>query len=75
MTGEFLYQASDWISFYNKIINQESSLNSENSKKLKNNQYLIDFLEFVLIKNPLLRPNIDTVIKRFEAMIESMGII
>ena len=33
---------------------------------LDNNVYLIDFLNFMLIKDPRLRPSISSVIKRFE---------
>ena len=33
---------------------------------IDNNPYLVDFLKFMLVKNQTYRPNIDTVIKRFE---------
>jgi hypothetical protein len=34
-------------------------------KKLNNNIYLIDFLKYILIRDPQHRPAIDSIIKRF----------
>ena len=48
----------------------KSSINDLLTEKkmslIDNNPYLVDFLKFMLVKNQTYRPNIDTVIKRFE---------
>ena len=35
-------------------------------EKINNNVYLIDFLKYILVRDPRLRPTIDNVLKRFE---------
>ena len=70
LTGNFLFEEiqDNYLEFMYKI--DKSSINDLLTEKklslLDNNPYLIDFLKFMLIKNQTYRPNIDTVIKRFE---------
>ena len=52
------------IKHYSKEI-----ISKEQEKKLFNNQYFIDFIKFILIKDPLYRPDINNVIERFEHII------
>jgi len=35
-------------------------------EKIGGNVYIIDFLKFILVRDPKIRPNIDSVLKRFE---------
>jgi hypothetical protein len=41
-------------------------LGEEQLKKLGHNVYLVDFLKYILVKDPQIRPSIDNVLKRFE---------
>jgi hypothetical protein len=47
-------------------LNFNELIPEEKLKELNNNPYLIDFLKFLLVKDQNYRPNIDTIIKRFE---------
>ena len=70
LTGNFLFEEiqDNYLEFMYKI--DKSSINELLTDKkmnlLDNNPYLVDFLKFMLVKNQTYRPNIDTVIKRFE---------
>ena len=70
LTGNFLFEEiqDNYLEFMYKI--DKSSINELLTEKklslINNNPYLVDFLKFMLVKNQTYRPNIDTVIKRFE---------
>ena len=70
LTGNFLFEEiqDNYLEFMYKI--DKSSINELLTEKklslIDNNPYLVDFLKFMLVKNQTYRPNIDTVIKRFE---------
>ena len=70
LTGNFLFEEiqDNYLEFMYKI--DKSSINELLTEKklslIDNNPYLVDFLKFMLVKNQNYRPNIDTVIKRFE---------
>ena len=70
LTGNFLFEEiqDNYLEFMYKI--DKSSINELLTEKklslLNNNPYLVDFLKFMLVKNQTYRPNIETVIKRFE---------
>ena len=70
LTGNFLFEEiqDNYLEFMYKI--DKSSINDLLTEKklslIDNNPYLVDFLKFMLVKNQNYRPNIDTVIKRFE---------
>ena len=70
LTGNFLFEEiqDNYLEFMYKI--DKSSINDLLTEKklslINNNPYLVDFLKFMLVKNQTYRPNIDTVIKRFE---------
>ena len=70
LTGNFLFEEiqDNYLEFMYKI--DKSSINELLTEKklslLDNNPYLVDFLKFMLVKNQTYRPNIETVIKRFE---------
>ena len=70
LTGNFLFEEiqDNYLEFMYKI--DKSSINDLLTEKklslIDNNPYLVDFLKFMLVKNQTYRPNIDTVIKRFE---------
>ena len=70
LTGNFLFEEiqDNYLEFMYKI--DKSSINELLTEKkmglIENNPYLVDFLKFMLVKNQTYRPNIDTVIKRFE---------
>ena len=70
LTGNFLFEEiqDNYLEFMYKI--DKSSINELLTEKkmslIDNNPYLVDFLKFMLVKNQTYRPNIDTLIKRFE---------
>jgi serine/threonine protein kinase len=67
LTGEFLLYDPDFSYFFVKVVKPTSELFSEEKlKKIEHNQYIKDFLKFILIRDQRLRPTIDKVIKRFQ---------
>ena len=67
MTGDFLFYDTDWIQFYIRVTSpQETLLTEEKLNKINNNAYIVDFLNFLLVREPLHRPQINHVLKRFE---------
>lgn len=53
--------------FYIRVTSpNEILLTSDKLEKIDNNVYLIDFLKYILVRDPQHRPNIDGVLKRFE---------
>lgn len=67
LTGEFLLYNPDWTWFYCRVVGPGLELfEKEKIEKIDNNQYILDFLKFILIRDHRLRPTIDKVIKRFE---------
>ena len=63
LTGEILFKSDE---LYKLCTDSDELVSKEKYKLLDNNVYLIDFLNFMLIKDPRLRPSISSVIKRFE---------
>jgi len=63
LTGDILFQPNDLFKLYSDT---EELIPKEKFEQLDNNVYLIDFLKFMLIKDPMFRPSISSVIKRFE---------
>lgn len=67
LTGEFLFHSQDYIAFYMRVTKtNEQLLTNEKLEKISNNVYLIDFLKYMLVRDPKLRPPIESVLKRFE---------
>jgi serine/threonine protein kinase len=70
LTGEFLFEEieTNYFGFMMKAntLNISELLTEDKLNALNNNPYLIDFLKFMLVKDQNYRPNIDSVIKRFE---------
>jgi serine/threonine protein kinase len=64
LTGQLLFKSSDEL--FKICIDSDELISKEKYDLLDNNVYLIDFLNFMLIKDPRLRPSISSVIKRFE---------
>ena len=67
LTGELLFYNKDWIQFYIRVTSANETLISDDKiEKIGHNIYLLDFLKYILVRDPKHRPNIDSVIKRFE---------
>ena len=67
LTGDFLFYHPDWVNFYIRITSpNEILLQEEKMAKIGNNIYLIDFLKYILVRDPQHRPSIDNILKRFE---------
>lgn len=66
MTGEFLFNSNDWVHFFMLVSSQgEDIISQQNCEKMKNNIYLIDFIKYILIRDPQHRPSIQSIICRF----------
>ncbi|KRW99809.1 Protein kinase-like domain [Pseudocohnilembus persalinus] len=69
LTGDFLFQKPNWQwpdFFFHLTDVSKTLLEPEMLQKIGNNTYLTDFLNFVFVRQQNIRPNIDSVIKRFE---------
>jgi serine/threonine protein kinase len=67
LTGEVLFDTEEYAEFLFRLVKSEMPLIPEvKLEKFQNNQYLIDFLKYVLVRDMRLRPTIDNVLKRFE---------
>ena len=67
LTGDFLFNYPDWALFFIRVTSaSEQLLTEEMTQKINNNVYLIDFLKYLLVRDPRLRPSIDSVLTRFE---------
>ena len=67
LTGEFLFYEADWVHFYIRCTSvTEELLTEERIEKLHQNTYLVDFLKYMLVRDPRHRPTIDKALKRFE---------
>lgn len=69
MTGEFLFLDSDWSRFFLRITNPTKDLlTEENLALLNHNKKYSTFLEFVLQRSVLHRPDLQQVIVKFDEM-------
>jgi len=67
MTGNYMFNSDDYISFYLHVTNEDTDLlNEEMLAALGGNTYLIDFLKYVLNRSPTRRPSINSVLNRFK---------
>ena len=67
ITGDMLFDSEEYITFHMRLTRNTMPLfEQEKLDKLQNNTYLIDFLKYILVRDPQLRPTIDNVLKRFE---------
>ncbi|CAD8058754.1 unnamed protein product [Paramecium primaurelia] len=67
LTGELLFFQKEWAQFYLQVTQPTEQLIPEDKQKLLgNNVYIIDFLKYVLVRDQKHRPNIESVLKRFE---------
>lgn len=66
-TGDHLLHDEDWLVFLNRVISKDADLvPPAKAAKIDHNQYIIDFLKFILVRDQRLRPSIDKVIQQFE---------
>lgn len=73
VTGEILFYDEDWIRFFMRVTTpSEPSVSDAARAKLSFEPGLIDFLEYVLVKDPDRRPNIADVRQRFDQFVESL---
>lgn len=69
ITGEFLFYDDDWVRFFIRVTSLGQELLTEEKKaKIGNITPLIEFLEFIFIRNPDYRPTIRDVITKFHVM-------
>lgn len=81
LTGKYLFEdelTNEYFVFINKLNSSSifELLTSDKIKELNNNVYIIDFLKFILVKDPQSRPNIKTILSRYDhvhALLVSLG--
>mmetsp|Transcript_32607 Transcript_32607/g.43046 ORF Transcript_32607/g.43046 Transcript_32607/m.43046 type:complete len:166 (-) Transcript_32607:1495-1992(-) len=67
LTGEMLFDADEYAWFFVRLTKTQLDLFQDGKlDRINNNVYLIDFLKYILVRDPRLRPTIDNVLKRFE---------
>jgi serine/threonine protein kinase len=67
VSGEFLFYETDFAEFFTRVTYADKEvIPPEKRKFLDNNRTLVEFLEFVLHKNPVFRPTLPDVIRKFE---------
>eukprot|EP00026_Physarum_polycephalum_P001048 Phypoly_transcript_01049.p1 GENE.Phypoly_transcript_01049~~Phypoly_transcript_01049.p1 ORF type:complete len:1112 (+),score=220.65 Phypoly_transcript_01049:278-3613(+) len=66
ITGEFLFYDDDWVRFFIRVTSLGQELLTEEKKaKMGDLTPLIEFFEFIFIRDPFYRPTIRDVIKKF----------
>ena len=67
LTGEFLFYDQDWVRFFIRVTSLGQELiTAEKIEKIDNIQLLVEFLNFILTRDPHMRPSIHDVIQRFK---------
>jgi serine/threonine protein kinase len=67
LTGEFLFYTPDYLQFHFRVTRPSEALFTQDKlDKINNNVYLIDFMKYMLVRDPRLRPSIENVLRRFE---------
>lgn len=67
LTGEYLFFNPDYLQFHFRVTRPSEALfTQERLDRINNNVYLIDFMKYMLVRDPRLRPSIENVLKRFE---------
>lgn len=66
LTGEFLFMDHDWVRFRQTVCSPgEELIKQKHRERLRENTHLIQFLQWVLVRDPAYRPTIADVIQRF----------
>ena len=83
LTGKYLFEeeiTNDYFVFISKLNSSQSSilelLTEEKIKELNSNVYITDFIKFMLVKDSQSRPNIKTILSRYDhvhALLVSLG--
>ncbi len=61
-----MFSSSDWVAFYDQVTNPAQPLLTPlHAQEMQNNVYLLDFLTFILVRDPYLRPDISSILTRF----------
>ena len=67
LTGDFLFYTPDYLQFHFRVTRPSEALFTQDKlDKISNNVYLVDFMKYMLVRDPRLRPSIENVMKRFE---------
>jgi hypothetical protein len=62
-----LFYDRDWVQFYVRVTSpNEPLLTEDRLSAINNNIYIADFLKYILVRDQKHRPNIESVLKRFE---------
>ena len=67
LAGDYLFSNDDYVIFYLRVTSEEESILTEDKiKALNGNVYLLNFLSYLLVRNPEKRPNIEQVLDQFK---------
>lgn len=73
LTGEFLFYDQDWVKFFIRVTSPGQALiTPEKIEKIDNNMVLVEFLKFMLHRDPAYRPSISDAITRFKYLLPRM---
>jgi serine/threonine protein kinase len=76
LTGEHLFACQpddDWLQFFSRLTNECTSvLTSTDHDRLGNEPEISKFLGFILVRDPIARPSLSSLIEQFQAFYVSM---
>ncbi|KAG2387299.1 hypothetical protein C9374_001631 [Naegleria lovaniensis] len=73
LSGEFLFDASDFTSFFVLLTdNKKTLISQERFLKIHYNHFLMDILSYILVRDPLRRPSINDLLQRFSYFVHVM---
>ena len=72
LTGEILFKSQNWIEFFSHVTDETNQiLTAEQKEKVQNNTLVLKLLNFMMVRKPSKRPDINRVLKYFEAIVIS----
>ncbi|KAL7716419.1 Protein kinase domain-containing protein [Entamoeba marina] len=72
-TSKMLFATADVGEFYFRLLKSVELLTDSNRELLGNNERLIQFIEYVLQRDPSKRPNLSDLVQKYETVLESFS--
>ena len=68
VTGKFIFDDQDFSRFFARVCSESGEpIVTDSDRKTLGDPRIATFLEFVLVRDPAIRPSIDDVRRRFDA--------
>ncbi|XP_073392087.1 uncharacterized protein [Physcomitrium patens] len=75
LTGEYLLYDNDWVRFFMRVTQAtEELISDEKAEKLDNCSPIIEFLQFILVRDPHSRPSLQDLVVKLEQLQEKLKI-